>query len=203
MEEERQDQPMEQAAPETKGDVQNPGGQELTFDQWLDSNPAYRSEFDRRNTKAVNTARANWEREQQDNADEARKLANMSEAQRARYLFDQEKQRFAADKAAFEREKLVAATASELRKRGLPDFAAAHLTGADAETTSANIERFEGDWQTALQASVTDRMRGSKPPREPAAPTQLSRSDLKSMTPAQIMEAYKRGDLTELLKGAK
>lgn len=36
----------------------------MTFDQWLDSNPAFRSEFDRRATKAVNTARANWEREQ-------------------------------------------------------------------------------------------------------------------------------------------
>ena len=38
----------EQQTTETVGDSQNPGGAELTFDQMLDSNPAYRSEFDRR-----------------------------------------------------------------------------------------------------------------------------------------------------------
>lgn len=197
----RRDEVMEQ---ETHEETHDPAEKhELTFDEMLDSNPAYRSEFDRRSTNAVNTARSKWEREQQDNADEAEKLAHMSEAQRERYRLDKDKQTFASEKAAFEREKLVNATASELRKRNLPDFAAAHLTGADAETTAANIERFESEWRAALQSSVTNRMRGSKTPREPAPKTRLSRADLKSMTPAQIMEAYEKGELTDILKGVK
>lgn len=175
----------------------------MTFDEMLDSNPAYRSEFDRRNTKAVNTARSKWEREQQDNADEAKKLEHMNAAQRERYQLDKDRETFAAEKAAFEREKLVAATASELRKRGLPDFAAEHLTGADAEATSAGIDAFEAEWKAALQSSVTNRMRGDKTPKEPAPRTKLSRTDLQSMTNAQIVAAYEKGEMTDILKGAR
>lgn len=185
----RQDEVMEQ---ETHEETHDPAEKhELTFDEMLDSNPAYRSEFDRRNTSAVNTARSKWEREQQDNADEAKKLANMSEAQRERYRLDKDKQTFASEKAAFEREKLVTATASELRKRNLPDFAAAHLTGADAETTAANIERFESEWKTALQSSVTNRMRGSKTPNDPKAKPVITRESVRKMSPQEINANWK------------
>ena len=57
----------------------------------LDSNPAYRSEFDRRNVKAVETARKKWEAAQIEEQDEAKKLEKMTAAQRERYQLDKDR----------------------------------------------------------------------------------------------------------------
>ncbi len=67
MDEETKDQTTQQQEDQQTGEgEQNSAGRGMTFDEWLDSDPALRSEFDRRNTKAVQTARSKWEQEQAD-----------------------------------------------------------------------------------------------------------------------------------------
>lgn len=189
--------PQGEAAQETTQAPQDGG--EMTFDQWLDSNPAFRSEFDRRATKAVNTARANWEREQSEEQDEAAKLARMTAAQRERYQLDKDKADFAARQAEFARQQLQVQVGQDLQRRGLSADFARFLTGKDAEESAANLEAFQGLWNAGITAAVTGRMRGGTPPKEPEKPAGLTRESLAGMSPAEIVKAYESGQLDTLL----
>lgn len=197
MEDEREElNPTPQAEPET---AEHDGGSGTpSFDEWLDSNPAYRSEFDRRVTKGVNTARAKWEREQTEAQDEATKLARMTAAQKERYQLDKDKAAFAAQQAQFQRQQLEVQMGRDLQSRGMDAGFAQWLTGADAEASAANLKAFEALWNAAISSAVTGRMRGTTPPKEPDR-AEVTRESLRHMTPQEINKAYESGQLDALM----
>ena len=167
-EENREAQAVATPAPETVEEPKHSDGSGgMTFDQWLDSNPTYRSEFDRRMTKGVQTARANWEQEQADNQDEAKKLAKMTEAQRERYQLDKDKEAFARQQAQFAAEQMRVAVGADLQKRGLDAGFAKYLAGSTAEESQANLEEFQALWNRALSTQVSSRMQGTRTPEAP------------------------------------
>ena len=169
--ERQQQDARQQVQGQDTGGEQTPGGRAMTFDQWLDSDPTYRSEFDRRCGKASQTAVANarvkWEQEQADSQDEAKKLAKMTEAQRERYRLDRDREAFAAERAAFAAEQMRVSVGAELQRRGLDAGFAKHLAAGTAEESSANLEEFQGIWNAAISSAVSGRMRGEVPPTEP------------------------------------
>ena len=179
-------EPTEQQTTETVGDNQNPGGAELTFDQMLDSNPAYRSEFDRRTGKAVQTARSKWEQAQAEEQDEAKKLEKMTAAQRERYQLDKDRAAFDAQKASFAAEQMRVTVGAELQKRGLDAGLAEFLAGKTAEESTANLEKFQSIWDKAISATVTDRMRGGGAPKDPKGGAALTRESIKKMSRSEI-----------------
>ena len=144
--------------------------QPLSFDEMLTGNRDYRAEFDRRIAKALNTARTNWEEQQRADRDEAARLAGMNEAQRREYQLERERAALEADKAAFARQQLQVTVGTELQKRGLSAEFAPWLTGDDAESSQANINRFEAMWNASITAAVNTRMRADTPPRDPKKP---------------------------------
>lgn len=167
-EETRDAQTVAEPTPETVEEPQHSGGSgEMTFDQWLDSNPIYRSEFDRRMTKGVQTARANWEQEQLDSRDEAKRLAKMTETQRERYQLDKDKAAFARQQAQFAAEQMRVAVGSDLQRRGLDAGFAKYLAGSTAEESQANLEEFQALWNRAISAQVSSRMQGTRTPEAP------------------------------------
>ena len=176
----------EQQTTETVGDNQNPGGAELTFDQMLDRNPAYRSEFDRRTGKAVQTARSKWEQAQAEEQDEAKKLEKMTAAQRERYQLDKDRAAFDAQRASFAAEQMRVTVGAELQKRGLDAGLAEFLAGKTAEESTANLEKFQSIWDKAISATVTDRMRGGGAPKDPKGGAALTRESIKKMSRSEI-----------------
>ena len=176
----------EQQTTETVGDNQNPGGAELTFDQMLDSNPAYRSEFDRRTGKAVQTARSKWEQAQAEEQDEAKKLEKMTAAQRERYQLDKDRAAFDAQRASFAAEQMRVTVGAELQKRGLDAGLAEFLAGKTAEESTANLEKFQSIGDKAIAAAVTDRMRGGGAPKDPKGGAALTRESIKKMSRSEI-----------------
>ena len=152
----------------------------------LDSNPAYRSEFDRRTGKAVQTARSNWEQAQAEEQDEAKKLEKMTAAQRERYQLDKDRAAFDAQKASFAAEQMRVTVGAELQKRGLDASFAKYLSGKTAEESTANLEEFEGIWNKAISAAVTDRMRGEGAPKDPKGGAALTRESIKKMSRSEI-----------------
>lgn len=164
-------QTTSESAAQTPEGGENSGGS-LSFDAWLDANPAYRSEFDRRVTKGVNTARARWEQEQQEGQDEAKKLARMTEAQRERYQLDKDRAELARQQAAFAAEQLRVATGAQLQSMGYDAGFAKYLAGTDAETTSANLAAFDGLMQAYKAQAVNGQLRGAGAPREPKSETE-------------------------------
>ncbi|MCD8340645.1 MAG: DUF4355 domain-containing protein [Clostridiales bacterium] len=191
-------QTTEQAPAQTPEGAENSGGSGLTFDQWLDSNPAYRSEFDRRNTKAVQTARTRWEQEQAETQDEATKLARMTAAQREKYQLDKDRQTLEQERAAFQRQQLEVQTGAQLQGMGYDAGFAKYLTGRDAEATSANLTAFDGLMRAYRASAVNDQMRGGTPPKD-TTPSAITRESLNGMSRAEISKAFEEGRLDGLL----
>ena len=138
----------------------------LNFDDFL-KDEKNRSEFDRRVTRALETAKSRWEAEKATELDnvkkEAEKLAKMNAEQRAEH----ERQKKEADLA--EREKKVAvaemrmAARDELAKRGIPVDLAEVLIYEDADKCKASIDAVEKAFQASVEKAVNDKLRGTPP----------------------------------------
>lgn len=142
-----------------------------SFEELLKTNPTFQSEFDRRVTQALQTARQSWEQTQAEELDEAKKLEKMTQAQRDAYLFNKEKEDFEKEKAAFAADQMKVACGNELVKRGLPASFAEYLSADTADATNERINAFEKAFNEAVSQFTNNRMRGT-PPKEPKTETE-------------------------------
>lgn len=138
-----------------------------SFDELLNSNKEYQSEFDRRVSQAIGTAQQKWEQSRLDELDESKKLEKMTQAQRDSYLLQKDREKLEKDKAAFAAEQMKTACGKELLKRGLDPSFAEYLTAGTAEQTNERLNRFEEAFRAAVDSTTNDKMRGGKPPKEP------------------------------------
>lgn len=146
---------------------------------------------DKRVTKALETAKEKWRLELEEEKDEAKKLAKMTNEEKELYEFKKQKEAFEKEKAQFEHNKLQVQTAKTLIEQGLPDLSA-YITGKDAESTQANIGALNavlGDWK---QTIINDQLKGRAPKSHNAKKT-YSRDELSSMTRDEINKAYEQG----------
>jgi hypothetical protein len=175
------------------------GSNDLTFDQWLENNPAFRSEFDRRMTKGVQTAQQRWQREQDESQDEAAKLARMTAAQRERYQLDKDKASFAQQMATFQRQQLEVQVGQDLQKRGMDAAFAPWITGKDAAESAERLDAFEKLWNAGITAAVAGRMRSGEVPKAPASNAAVTRDTLQGMSVQEINKAFESGQLDALM----
>lgn len=120
--------------------------------------------------KRLGKEKAKWEKKVKEEADEAARMAQMSEAEKQEALFTKRVQEFEEREAAFneaqaalQREKMLNETNKQLSERGLPLNFAEHIMADTAEDTLANIEAFEKEWQAAINKAVDSKLRGSTP----------------------------------------
>ena len=146
------------SAPEQENQEQQP-----TLAQLLAQNPAYQQEYQ----SLLSTERQSWQQEAAEQQSEAEKLSKMSDAQRERYQFQKEKEDFERQRSEFAASQLRLQMGSELQKRGFSPDMAEWITGKDADTSMANLEKFEAAFQAAVQAKLNSTMRGKNPPSEP------------------------------------
>ena len=155
------------ATPPGGGDGGTNGGdgKAMTFDEWLASNPEYQKEFDRRTTKGINTAvtkeRDRLNKLHNDQLTEAQKLASMTEDEKRAYQ-DQKKEKELADREVAITKRELAAVAD----KGLPASFADLLDYSNADTVKKGIETLEKEWAPALEASVNDKLKGGRPPKD-------------------------------------
>ena len=128
------------------------------------------SELDSIIEKRLGKEKAKWEKKIKEEADEAARMAQMSEAEKQEALFIKRVQEFEEREAAFneaqaalQREKMLNETNKQLSERGLPLNFAEHIMADTAENTLANIEAFEKEWQAAINKAVDSKLRGSTP----------------------------------------
>ena len=128
------------------------------------------SELDSIIEKRLGKEKAKWEKKVKEEADEAARMAQMSEAEKQEALFTKRVQEFEEREAAFneaqaalQREKMLNETNKQLSERGLPLNFAEHIMADTAEDTLANIEAFEKEWQAAINKAVDSKLRGSTP----------------------------------------
>lgn len=143
---------------EPNGSEHNP---EKTFTQ---------SELDNIIEKRLAKERVKWEKKVKEEADEAARLATMSEQEKQQALFEKRVKDFEEKEAAFNaaqeslrREKMLNETSKQLAERGLPLDFADKLMAATAEDTLANIDAFEKSWQIAIDKAIDSKLKGSTP----------------------------------------
>jgi len=144
-------------------------GDNKSFDDLLkDKN--YQSEFDKKIAKALETAKGKWEADYKTKIEEAKteaqKLAKMNADEKAKY--EQEKRVAELEK----REKdittreLQATAKTTLVDKGLPIELYEILNYSDAESCNKSIEAVEKAFQTSVEKSVNEKLRGNGDPKK-------------------------------------
>ena len=134
-----------------------------SFEELL-KNKDYQSEFDRRVTKALETAKANWEREEQAKQTEAKRLAAMNEEQKAEHKRAQAEKQLAEREAAVTKRELTATAKEQLIEKGFPPELSDVLDYSGAENCRKSIEIVSSVFSQAVEKAVNERLK-SPPPK--------------------------------------
>ena len=166
--------------PMSEDDGLNGGGAEPTgeptegqeepksFDDLLKD--GYQSEFDRRVTKAINTAvskeRARLEALHNQQLTEAEKLAKMTEEEKNEYKAQQKEAEIRRREDAITKRELMAEAKEKLVERGLPLNLANNLIYDSAETVKNSLDDLEKAFNEAVAKTVEDKLKGGQPPKD-------------------------------------
>ena len=96
--------------------------------------------------------------------DEAARLAKLSAAERQKEEDKAAKEKFEKDVAEFEHKKLIYYAENQLAKSGLPTEIAEYLTADNEENTKAVIDKIKSAFDKAVEAGVTEKLKGKTPP---------------------------------------
>ncbi len=141
-------------------------GQPQTFDDVL-KNKEHQSEFDRRVTKAIETARAKWDGEFEEKLNakiaEANKLAKMTADEKAKFERDKQEADYNKRLAEVTKRELKAEAKEQFASDGLPTELADVLVYTDAEACKASMDAVKTAFNAAVEKAVNDRLRGNTP----------------------------------------
>lgn len=172
--------------------------QPLSFDALLRSERTYQSAFDRKVEKALQTARANWEREQAAALEQQRAQALEQAQQQAQAEYRQRLGELELREAQHEQRVRQVETADQLVQLGLPAQFAPWLTGDSSEDCRARVSAFDAAFRAAVRDAVTERMAGA-PPAQPQLPQSYDRQSLQGMTRQEINAHW--AEIQHALKG--
>lgn len=139
------------------------GGQ--SFDGLLRTSKAFQSEFDRRVSKALETAKAKWAEAQEQEKVEAARLSEIAnrERQKEREELKQEWEKFHTERAQFESERMERAAEHLLSEQQIPTSFAHWLKADTTEETEARVKEFAKEYKESLNGLITERLKGSPP----------------------------------------
>lgn len=169
------------------------------FEELLRRERAYQSAFDKKVEKALQTARANWEREQAAARETERaqiRQAAMAEAEQAfaQRTAEQNERERQLDRRVRQME-----AAELLTQRGLSPKFAPWLTGSTPEESRERVDAFQAAFQAGVAETVTARMAGAAP-AEPTPSPAYDREVLRGMSPREINAHW--AEIQNTLKGS-
>lgn len=150
--------------------------------------------------KRLAREQSKWEAKIKEEVNQAERLAQLSSEERKheelkiqREQFDAQLKEFEEMKRQFERTQLLNETQKQLNERNLPIDVAEMLIGIDADSTKANIDKFEAKWSESLQKAVNDKLNNSSvSPRTPVRDEAGKHKDPKDMSLEEFAEYYKK-----------
>jgi len=149
-------------------EIQTQASQEagLSFDELM-QNREFQSEFDRRVSRALETARGKWAQETERKIEracaEAERLARMSGEERMAHDFAQREAELKDREARIARRELRAEAARMLSERSLPMELMEALNYESAEQVNLSMDAAEKAFRQAVQTGIEERMRSSVP----------------------------------------
>lgn len=167
---------------------------QATFDELLSGNRAYQSAFDKKVDKALQTARANWERER----DAARETMLSQARSAAEAEYQGRMSELDVREADYERRMRQLGVADRLVSLGLPSSFALWLTADTEEESMARLEAFDAAFRAGVSDAVTARMAGDAP-AEPVPAPAMDRETIRGMSPREINAHW--AEIQHTLKG--
>ena len=123
----------------------------------------FQSEFDRRVSRALETARGKWAQETKRQVENARMEAESAARAAGEAEFRMREAELNARESGILQRELRADAARKLQERGLPKELMHALDLSDAERVQASMDAAETAFRRAVQSGVEARMRGSVP----------------------------------------
>lgn len=127
----------------------------------------FQSEFDRRVSRALETARGKWAQETERRIERARAeaeaMARMSGEERMAHDFARREAALNEREGAIARRELRAEAAKLIAERRLPPELADALSYESTESVNASLDAAERAFRSAVQLGVEERMRGQLP----------------------------------------
>lgn len=109
----------------------------------------------------VKSKRSRWQKELEEEKNEAARLAKLSEEERQQALIQKEKDDFEQEKAAFRQEQLLVEKGKQLQEIGIPSAFAARIQGNTAEEAIKDVKSFKAEWDKALEVAVNEKLKAS------------------------------------------
>lgn len=109
----------------------------------------------------VKSKRSRWQKELEEEKNEAARLAKLSEEERQQALIQKEKDDFEKEKAAFRQEQLLVEKGKQLQEIGIPSAFAARIQGNTAEEAIKDVKSFKAEWDKAVEAAVNEKLKAS------------------------------------------
>lgn len=151
-----------------------------TFDDILE-NREYQAEFDKRVSKAIETAKTKWnedfDKKLTHELEEAEKLAKMSADEKLKFERQKQEKDYNDRLAAVTMRELKAEAKEQLVSKGLPAELAETLNYTSAESCKASMEAVEKAFGIAVENAVNGRLKGAIPKAAAQAPNYDAMSD--------------------------
>lgn len=161
-----------------------------SFDDILKN--GHQAEFDRRVSKAIETAVSNaqekWKAITDDKLSEAEKLAKMTKEEKTHYLQQKHEKELADREAAITKRELMAEAKNTLAEKKLPSSLAEILNYADAESCNKSIAAVEKAFQSAVQAAVEEKLKGGEPQKKAPQGNAVTKDQLSKMGYAERLK---------------
>ena len=126
----------------------------------------------------VKGKKSKWQKELEQEKNEAARLAKLSESERQKALIQKEKDDFEKEKAKFRKEQLFVEKGKQLTANGMPADFATRVTGETAEEILEDVKALREEWDRAVEAKVNERLASKSKTRVGTGAGQMTKAEI-------------------------
>ena len=126
----------------------------------------------------IKNKKSRWQKELEEQKNEAARLAKLSEKERQQAIFDKEREDFEKEKEQFREEQLFVEKGKQLAKQGMPADFAHRITGDTAEDILEDVKAFRAEWDKAVEAKVNERLASKNKTKVGTGAGQMTKAEI-------------------------
>lgn len=126
----------------------------------------------------VKSKKSRWQKELEEEKNEAARLAKLSEKDRQEALIQKQKDDFEREKAEFRKEQLFVEKGKQLTANGMPADFADRVTGETAEEILDDVKALREEWDKAVEVKVNERLASKSKTRVGTGTGQMTKAEI-------------------------
>lgn len=126
----------------------------------------------------VKSKKSRWQKELEQEKNEAARLAKLSESERQQALIQKERDDFEKEKADFRKEQLFVEKGKQLTAQGIPAEFAHRISGETAEEILEDVKTFRNEWDKAVETKVNERLASKTKTRVGSGSGQMTKTEI-------------------------